>query len=85
MSDHDKSKEQLIAELDGLRQRLDALEDTAASDTKADDSEIQLARRGLVQAGWVAPVIMAVNLPTSVFAGTGSPNGDPTPSAPVAV
>jgi len=32
-----------------------------------------------VRAGWVAPVILAVNLPTAVFAASSGSPGQPTP------
>ena len=70
MIDDGKTKEELRAELIALQRRIDSLE--ATEDAPADDEEapgVEQSKRDPVRAGWVAPVILAVNLPTAVFAG----------------
>jgi len=81
MSDDGKTKDELRAELNALQRRIDALEGTEGDD-RADDDEapgIEQSKRDLVRAGWVAPVILAVNLPTAVFAASSGSPGQPTP------
>ena len=81
MADDGKTREDLLAELKALRGRIDALEGTESED-RADDEDgrgVEQSKRDLVRAGWVAPVILAVNLPTAVFAGSSGSPGQPTP------
>ena len=83
MGEKGKTREELLAELNALQNKIDALEGEDG-DGRADAeaaSDVDPSRRNLVQAGWVAPVILAVNLPTAVFAGSGSPR-TPTQSPP---
>jgi len=75
MDDDGKTREELLAELDALRRRMDALEGTETDGRP----EVEQSKRDLVRAGWVAPVILAVNLPTAVFAGSSGSPGQPTP------
>ena len=69
MSDDGKTKEEHRAEMEALQRRIAELEgakeDDGADDEKA--SGVEQSKRNLVRAGWVAPVILAINLPTVVF------------------
>ena len=81
MGEKGKTREELLAELNALKSKIDALEGEdggGGADVEA-ASNVDSLRRNVVKAGWVAPVILAVNLPTAVFAGAGSP-GSPTPA-----
>ncbi len=85
MGNSDKTKEQLLAELETLQRRVETLEagpespDSGIDDVEPPEGEIEESKRSLIKAGWVAPVILAVNLPSTVFAGdVGSPPR-PTP------
>lgn len=81
MSDDGKTKEELRAELNALQQRLAVLEGAETND-RADDEEVpgvEQSKRDLMRTGWVAPVILAVNLPTAVFAGGSGSPASPTP------
>ena len=82
MDDDGKTKDELRAELNALQRRIAALEGSAEDD-RTDENEstgVEQSKRNLVRAGWVAPVILAVNLPTAVFAGSSGSPGQPTPS-----
>jgi hypothetical protein len=83
-----KAKSDLSAaesELESLRQQVQELEAAAGSDKQEDG----ISKRDIFQAAWVAPVVMAVNLPNNVFAqsatspvatpGTPTPTPRPTP------
>ena len=64
-------------ELGALQQRVQDLEDAV----RAAEGEEGITKRDVAKAAWVAPIVMAVNLPNSVFAqGAVSPVGGPTPS-----
>jgi hypothetical protein len=58
--------------VDSTRRRIDELQ-------KAAEQEDGVTKRDVARAAWVAPLVMTVNMPTSVFAQV-SPNGEPTPS-----
>jgi hypothetical protein len=75
-----KAKSDLSAaesELESLRQQVQELEAAAGSDKQEDG----ISKRDIFQAAWVAPVVMAVNLPNNVFAQSAtSPVATPGPT-----
>ena len=67
------------SKLAAARRRVQELED-------AIEREDRITKRDVAQGVWIAPVVMAVNLPTSVFAqGAKSPVATPAPSLPPTV
>jgi len=85
MSDADRTKEQLLAELDALRRRIESLEGAAkptsssSSEQEPPTSGAEFTKRDVLKMMWVAPVILKVALPNAVFA-QASP--DPAPPGP---
>ncbi len=74
-----KKRAKLSAELEELRRQAEELEEQLEASTADESSEPDETRRRLVQGAWIAPVIMAVNIPGSVFAqNMVSPAGKPT-------
>jgi hypothetical protein len=74
-----KKRAKLRAELEELRRQAEELEEQLEASTADESSEPDETRRRLVQGAWIAPVIMAVNVPGSVFAqNMVSPAGKPT-------
>jgi hypothetical protein len=74
------------SELQGLREQVERLEQAVAA---SESDEVNPARRALTQAAWTAPILLSLNLPNSVFAGsvsspvsTPGPTTAPTPGAP---
>ena len=68
-------------ELGTLRQRVQELEKAA----DAAEQEDGVSKRDVIKVAWVAPVVMAVNLPNSVFAQSAtspvpSPTATPAPT-----
>jgi hypothetical protein len=53
-----------------------------ASVPKHSSSEVDSARRTLLHAGWVVPVVLAVGLPTKIHAGSPPPDAGVPPDAP---
>ena len=88
MADQGQSKKLAAAraELEELRRRADELEaqiEAAGADGESEDHTDETRRR-LVHGAWMAPVIMAVNVPDSVFAQSMiSPSPDPSPKPTV--
>ncbi|MEL6817519.1 MAG: hypothetical protein AAFP80_02590 [Pseudomonadota bacterium] len=75
-------KQDDAVELEALRQRVRELEEAVEFSAS---EEVDEERREIVKAAWVAPVVLSVNLPNSVFAqsalspvGTQAPTSAPT-------
>ncbi|MEM1110353.1 MAG: hypothetical protein AAGI11_00475 [Pseudomonadota bacterium] len=65
MSDSDKSKQELLDELEALRAKLDGRSSDDTGDG-ADSPEAGVKRRDILTSAWVAPVILSVPLGTAV-------------------
>ena len=77
-----KKLAQARAELEELRRRVEELESQieAAGGDGEPEARPDETRRHLVHGAWMTPVIMAVNVPDSVFAQSMiSPSPDPSP------
>ena len=88
MADDGQSKKlaQARAELEELRRRVEELESQieAAGGDGEPEAQPDETRRRMMHGAWMAPVIMAVNVPDSVFAQNMiSPSPDPSPKPTV--
>jgi len=93
MSDSDKTKQELIAEIEALRAKLGDAPDAGSPDA-ATGSKGGLTRRDVLASAWVAPVILTVPLGAAVAPNraqaqppTGAPTTSPTvsPTSPTAL
>jgi len=82
MGADDRTKEQLLAELDALRRRVESLEGTAETTSDVEplppSSGSQFTKRDVLKMMWAAPIILKVALPNTVFAQV-SPDPSPPP------
>lgn len=62
MTDSEKTKAELIAELAALRAQLNGPALSAPSNDGADDDPLAFSRRDLLGSAWVAPIVLSVPL-----------------------